>query len=98
MDLGEKRSDESEGVPPRRTRFRHWFLPRGERHWATRLQWARVAAVGCAVLVTAYLGLTLVAFGFVRYQRKLESVRLVDVVLPWRWDNYRVARGDQHVS
>ena len=63
-----------------------------------RLHWGRAAAVCGAAALSAYIVLALAAFVFVRYQRKLESVRFVDVAFPWRWGNYRVARGDQHLA
>ena len=79
-------------------RLRGWLIARGEGPWIRRVRWGRIARLGGVAVVGGYLGLVLLAFGFVRFQRKLDRVHVLDMALPWRWQNYRVARGDQHVA
>lgn len=45
-----------------------------------------------------YLLLAGAAFLFVHYGQHIESVGVLDVLLPSRWGHYRVARGDHHVA
>ncbi len=75
-----------------------WFFRRGERHWVWRARWERLAGLGLAVALAGYVGLATGAFVFVRAVRGVEAARFVDVALPWRWEHYRVARGDQQLA
>ena len=75
-----------------------WFLPWGEAHWVRRLRWSRVAGIVAAFALAGYVAAVVVAFGFVRHYRKIEAVRFTDILLPSRWNNYRVARGNQQIA
>ena len=48
--------------------------------------------------VAGYVAAALAAFGFVRYVRHVDAVAFTDILLPSRWDHYRVARGDQQIA
>jgi hypothetical protein len=72
-----------------------WFFPHGSRHGWRRLHWSRLTGALFALALLAYVTLAAAAFGFVRYHRGIEAVHFVDILLPWRWENYRIARGDQ---
>jgi len=96
--LAEKISDHDLPGPTRGERAGAWFMARGERHWLRRLRWARVLGLLAALAVAGYVATAGVAFGFVRFYRKIEAVRFTDILLPSRWDNYRQARGEKQIT
>jgi hypothetical protein len=48
-------------------------------------------AAGYALTVT-------LVFGYVRHHREVYGVQWIDLALPWRWSNYRVARGEHYLA
>ena len=75
-----------------------WFVRGGSSPWLRRVRWARVAGVTGALAVAGYVGVATTAYGFVRYYRQIDAVRFTDILLPTRWDNYRVARGLRQIA
>ena len=49
-------------------------------------------------MVLGYFAVASLAFGFVRLVQKVDHASFQDIAFPWRWDNYRVARGNQNVA
>lgn len=62
------------------------------------MRWMRVLGFMGGLAVAGYVAAALAAFGFVRYVRQTEAVGFSDILLPSRWDHYRVARGDQQIA
>lgn len=85
------------GILFRPTRLLRWFCPAGLDSWYRRTRWRRVVVatvgLGCAGIVSAVS----LVFVTARYYAGNESVRFVDVALPWRWANYEIARGDAYI-
>lgn len=75
-----------------------WFVRWGSAHWLRRVRWGRVAGVVAALAVAGYFATAAVAYGFVRFYRGIEAVGFADILLPTRWDNYRVARGNRQIA
>lgn len=75
-----------------------WFVRWGSEPWLRRVRWVRVGGVVAGLGVVGYLGAATVAYGFVRYYRHVDGVRFTDILLPTRWDNYRVARGLRQIA
>lgn len=98
MVLTEKRANNPRSSLPWRKRVRLWCVGRGDGPWVRRVHWRRIGGVGALGVVGSYALLVLLAFWFVRSERKLDTVGLADLALPWRWGNYRVARGEQHLA
>lgn len=71
-----------------------WFLVPGRGPVWRRLRRARVALVLAAAGVCVWAGGTAAVFAFVRGQRGIATVRYAQFALPWRWDEYRLARGE----
>lgn len=82
----------------RRERVIAWFVRWGSAHWLRRVRWRRVAGVVAALAVVGYFATAAVTFGVVRFYRGIEAVGFTDILLPTRWDNYRVARGNQQID
>ena len=62
------------------------------------MRWIRVLGWLGGLAVAGYVAAALAVFGFVRYVRHVEAVAFTDILLPSRWDHYRVARGDQQIA
>ena len=75
-----------------------WFLPPGVGSWMRRTRWGRVVGVGCGSLLVSYVALVAAVHALVRYRRGIETVRFVDLALPWRWGNYERARGNYFIA
>ena len=45
-----------------------------------------------------WFGLATAGYMFVKYQRDFAGVRFLDILLPNRWDDYRVARGNHYIE
>ena len=97
MDPSPRRLSGRDALPLRR-RLLQWFVPRGERRWLRRVRWGRLAGVSVGGMAAAYVALAMFGFWFVHHHRGLSSVGFADIALPWRWNHYRVARGNQHVE
>lgn len=63
-----------------------------------QILWAPLVAVALGGLVVSYVSLACTVFLLVRYRQHIETVGPLDLLLPTRWNNYRVARGDHHVA
>jgi len=70
--------------------------PRG----GTRIvvDWGRLAAFLGVLALAGWLGLAAAGYLFVKYQRDFAEVRFIDILLPNRWDDYRIARGNHYVE
>ena len=70
--------------------------PRG----GTRIivDWGRFAVLLVALALAGWFGLATAGYLFVKYQRDFEDVRFADILLPNRWDDYRVARGNHYIE
>lgn len=87
----------------RRARLRGWrrwlpfrSVPAVEgHHW--QLSWGRLAAWLGLLTVAAYFFLAVGAYGFVKYKRGFREVAFLDILLPSRWSEYRIARGDHYI-
>jgi tetratricopeptide (TPR) repeat protein len=73
------------------------FLTRGEAPWPRRIRWHRLLVALIASAVAVYTSAVTAAFLFVRH-RKMDRVQFGDIALPWRWQNYQVARGDSYMA
>jgi len=62
------------------------------------LYWRKTLAVSTLLAVLVYVTGVGAVFGFVRYSRGVEGVRFVDLLLPPRWRNYQIARGNQYLA
>ena len=63
-----------------------------------RVWWRRVALAFFLAAIVAYLALAGAALAFVRLVQKVDHAKFTDVALPWRWNEYRIARGDQNIA
>jgi hypothetical protein len=70
--------------------------PRG----GTRIvvDWGRFAVLLAALALVGWIGLTTAGYLFVKYQRDFDEVRFIDILLPNRWDDYRIARGNHYIE
>jgi hypothetical protein len=75
-----------------------WFVRRGWEVWWRRVRWLRVGVVLSVLAVACYLAVATAAFVFVRQVRQVDTASWWDVALPWRWEHYRVARGEQQIA
>jgi hypothetical protein len=79
-----------------------WALPVRLRRTAGGLrlevQWARLAGLLAALALAGWLGLACAGYLWVRYKRDFDEVRFVDILLPHRWKDYRLARGNYFVA
>lgn len=64
----------------------------------SRIRWARLAAAVAGIGMLSYVVLTSAVFIFARFAQRVDGVGYVDILLPSRWDRYRVARGDHHIA
>lgn len=75
-----------------------WFWRDAAAPWWRRLDWRRTLAVSSSLAFMVYVAGVGAIFGFVRFSRGVEGVRFVDLLLPSRWGNYQIARGNQHLA
>ncbi|HUG10782.1 MAG TPA: hypothetical protein VMM36_07200 [Opitutaceae bacterium] len=70
--------------------------PRG----GTRIvvDWGRLAVLLVALALAGWFGLATAGYLFVKYQRDFDEVRFVDILMPNRWNDYRVARGNHYIE
>lgn len=70
--------------------------PRG----GTRIvvDWVRLAVLLVALALAGWFGLATAGYLFVKYQREFAEVRFFDILLPNRWDDYRIARGNHYIE
>lgn len=61
------------------------------------IAWTRLAVLLVLGAVGGWLGLGVGAFLWVKYHRGFTEARLVDILWPSRWDEYRVARGNFYI-
>lgn len=94
----EKIPDDFVSESTRGERFAAWFVRRGAARWLRRVRWVRILAVLTALAGVSYVAAAGAAFAFVRLYHGVEAVRFTDILLPSRWDNYRVARGDKQIE
>jgi tetratricopeptide (TPR) repeat protein len=94
----EKDSAPTDPATNRRGRVVAWFVRDGRGPRRKRVRWMRVLGWLGGLTVAGYVAAALAAFGFVRYVRHVEAVAFTDILLPSRWDHYRVARGDQQIA
>lgn len=62
------------------------------------VDWGRLAAFLGVLAVIGWIGLATAGYLFVKYQRDFAEVRFTDILLPGRWDDYRIARGNHYVE
>ena len=62
------------------------------------VDWGRLAVLLVALALLGWFGLATAGYLFVKYQRDFAEVRFVDILLPTRWDDYRVARGNHYIE
>ncbi|MBM3855741.1 MAG: hypothetical protein FJ399_21735, partial [Verrucomicrobia bacterium] len=74
-----------------------WFASAEAGTRRRRWHWGRVAAALAGLGLAGYLGGAAALFGFVRYQRGMDTVHFGHIALPWRWGEFRVARGEHHL-
>lgn len=58
----------------------------------------RLAGASVILAVLAYVSVATTIFALVRYQREVHGARLVDVVVPFRWQRFRAAQGDHLIA
>ena len=75
-----------------------WFVRAGPGPRRRRVRRIRVLVFLGALAVAGWLGAALTAFGFVRCVRGVTAVGFTDILLPSRWEHYRVAQGDQQIA
>ena len=78
-------------------RLAHWFAPAEAGTRRRRLHWRRVAAALAGLGLAGYVGGAAAVWAFLRHQRGFDTVQLGHVALPWRWDEFREARGEHHL-
>lgn len=96
--LADKIPDDFVPEMTRGERFVGWFVRWGSGPWFQRVRWVRVGGVVAGLAVAGYVSAAATAYGFVRYYRQIDGVRFTDILLPTRWDNYRVARGLRQIA
>lgn len=69
---------------------------RGKR--VVRPVYGRLLGVLLALAMSGWIVLTLAGFFFVRLQMDFREGNYLDVVFPFRWDNYKASLGDSHVE
>lgn len=62
-----------------------------------QIEWGRLALLLAVLAVIAWLALAGTVFLWVKYQRGFSEVRFLDIVQPYRWGEFRVARGDFYI-
>jgi thioredoxin-like negative regulator of GroEL len=82
---------------------RLWSLPvrlARSPHGGTRIivDWGRLAVLLVTIAIAGWFGLAAAGYMFVKYQREFAEVRFTDILLPNRWDDYRIARGDHYIE
>lgn len=75
-----------------------WWVAPGERFWLNRVRWLRVAGAVVVLAVIGYAAAAGVLYGWARWGQEIEGARFVDILLPTRWDSYRVARGESQIA
>lgn len=63
-----------------------------------QLLWGRLVAVFVALTILGWVSTAAGAWLFVKYRRDFPEVRFVDILLPHRWEDYRVSRGDYYIA
>lgn len=70
--------------------------PRGGTRIA--VDWGRLVVMLAALAVAGWCALATAGYLFVKYEREFAEVRFLDILLPTRWDDYRVARGNHYIE
>ncbi len=60
--------------------------------------WGRVLTLLTGLTVAGWFAAALAVMIFVQQKHDFQSGRYVDIVLPWRWQNYRVAWGEEFIE
>lgn len=63
-----------------------------------QLIWHRLVILFVCLAFVGWISLATAAYFFVKYARNFPEVQFTDLVLPHRWDHYRVARGDYYIA
>ena len=85
--------------PPRVLRYFVRLSNVGEAsHPCFRIRWRRVLTTITGGLVLLCILLVCSVFLLVRYGQHLETIGILDLLLPSRWNRYTVARGDHQVK
>lgn len=95
----------SPGDAPARPKLRHRIFrpfvrlstrPDGEHRY--QILWTRLASAIFGGAATTYVLFVCAVFLFVRYRQHIETVGILDLLLPTRWENYPAARENYHVA
>ena len=78
-------------------RIGRWFFRRKGAHGRWRPRWSRWLVVVGALLGVGYVAGAVGLFGFLRYTRGVEAMRLTDMLWPARWKNIPVALGERQL-
>ncbi len=58
----------------------------------------RIGLLVLLLAVTGWMTAALLVYGFVRYKRDFQSGSYVQIVLPWKWDDYQIAWGEEFIE
>ena len=80
-------------------RFYPLSLRRTSQGWQLHVFWGRMSVALILLLVFGWIGTATAAFLFVKYQRGFAEVHFTDMLmLPSRWQQYQIARGDFYIK
>lgn len=97
-DLG-KWVPETFRAEDRRYRFHLWLrVENADGRPGYHVFWRRLAAVGAALLLAAWLALAGAAWLFLHHHRGFAGLSYLDLALPHRWDDHRRALGLAHLA
>jgi thioredoxin-like negative regulator of GroEL len=74
------------------------FLHRTEAGLQVVVYWRRLLLSVLAMVIAGWLGLALAAWTYVHFHKGVKDVTYLQLLLPWRWDEYRVIRGAHYVA
>ncbi len=95
---GEKIPADAVPVRSRLRRFGDRFCPPGEGGWFRRMRWSRLSLTAAVAGLGLYGAGVAGFYAVVHHYSGIEEVRFADLLLPWRWSRYDVARGHHFVA
>jgi Tfp pilus assembly protein PilF len=102
MTVQPSKADDFKQTEPRKPapvtgirRFAPLSIRKKSQGWQVQIHWMRSAISLVLLIVLGWLGAASSIYLFVKYKRGFTEVKFADMLLlPWRWDEHQVARGD----